>query len=135
MRSSRCFGCRVAAGVRKNTHTCPIVLLRPDEHIPLRSHVSSISKAAGGKLTNPSSKGNGERTPIRSNVSLTPTKPSKLYRMNAAGNDAVPVVNLHQVRPFVSLVILEHTGSDTDGFLGPLLKKLRQLKNACASWA
>jgi hypothetical protein len=48
--------------------------------------------------------------------------------MNAAGNNAVPVINLDQIRPFVSLVILEHTGPDTGGFLGPLLEKLRQLK-------
>lgn len=63
----------------------------------------------GGKLTNPSSKGNSERTAPNAPERLADAdKPSKLYRMNAADNNAVPVINLDQIRPFVSLVILEH---------------------------
>ena len=48
--------------------------------------------------------------------------------MDVADNNVVPVINLQQIRPFVSVVILEHTGPDTNEFLDRLVEKLKRLK-------
>jgi hypothetical protein len=48
--------------------------------------------------------------------------------MGASNGNALPVIDLEQIHPFASVVILEHTGPDATEMLSQLTAKLRQLK-------
>lgn len=48
--------------------------------------------------------------------------------MDAGSGSRLPVVILEQIRPFASVVILEHVGTESKGFLSQLVRELQKLK-------